>query len=64
MEKRLDGDLLLQKGAGSAKLEAKSIMMQVHNWQLSLHASVSGLERCEEERECIWKEKELLEVAR
>ena len=62
MAERLDGDLLPPKGAGSAKLEAKSIMMQVYKrGELSRQASGT---HCKEARKCMVKEREPLAMAR
>ena len=61
MAKRLDGDLLPPKGAGSAKLETKSIMMQVYTRKLSRQASGK---HCKEARKCMVKEREPLAMAR
>ena len=61
MAKRLDEDLLPPKGAGSAKLETKSIMMQVYTRKLSRQASGK---HCKEARKCMVKEREPLAMAR
>ena len=61
MAKRLDGDLLPPKGAGSAKLETKSIMMQVYTRKLSRQASGK---HCKEARKCMVKQREPLAMAR
>ena len=63
MAERLDGDLLPPKRAGTAKLEAKSIMIQVYKRKLSRQALGSGLKQYKEERKCVVKQREPLAMA-